>query len=108
MPVYEQLPINSAAYAATFTKGDLPLPPAKKITVGAFPSSFAPVPCPSLVQSPAWMLVSSAYIQARRDNLLICTLRPAGQLGIDLGDAHIIRNAGGSASVSRPMTSPPL
>ncbi|PBK74080.1 carbonic anhydrase [Armillaria solidipes] len=49
-------------YAATFNKGDLPMPPSKKLIV---------VTC----------------MDARLD--------PAASLGIDLGEAHIIRNAGG-------------
>ncbi|KAG7449718.1 carbonic anhydrase [Guyanagaster necrorhizus] len=49
-------------YAATFNKGDLALPPSKKIIV---------VTC----------------MDARID--------PAASLGIELGEAHIIRNAGG-------------
>ncbi|KAK3672345.1 hypothetical protein LTR78_007652 [Recurvomyces mirabilis] len=51
-------------YVATFDKGDLALPPAKKYLV---------VTC----------------MDARID--------PAAAFGIDLGDAHVIRNAGGNA-----------
>jgi carbonic anhydrase len=49
-------------YAAGFTKGDLPIPPARK---------FAVVTC----------------MDARLD--------PAKALGLEEGDAHVIRNAGG-------------
>ncbi|KAG5648250.1 hypothetical protein DXG03_006208 [Asterophora parasitica] len=59
-----QFPERNSAYVATFDKGDLALPPAKKYIV---------VSC----------------MDAR--------VEPAGQLGIELGDAHVIRNAGGSA-----------
>ena len=52
-------------YAASFTKGDLPLPPARKVAV-------------------------LACMDARLD--------PARVLGLEEGDAHVIRNAGGVAS----------
>ncbi|KAH8657621.1 beta carbonic anhydrase clade D [Tricladium varicosporioides] len=55
---------SNKKYAASFDKGNLPLPPAKKYTV-------------------------VACMDARVD--------PAAAYGIDLGDAHVIRNAGGSA-----------
>ncbi|KAL3481040.1 carbonic anhydrase [Aspergillus californicus] len=51
-------------YAADFTKGDLPLPPARKVAV-------------------------VACMDARLD--------PAKALGLEEGDAHVIRNAGGRA-----------
>lgn len=54
----------SEAYSSTFSKGDLPLPPAKHYLV---------VTC----------------MDARID--------PAAAFSIPIGDAHIIRNAGGSA-----------
>jgi carbonic anhydrase len=62
MSVTDQLLEHSKAYAADFTKGDLPLPPAKKIAI-------------------------LACMDAR--------LHPTKVLGLDEGDAHIIRNAGG-------------
>jgi carbonic anhydrase len=62
MPVTEELLANNQRYAATFTKGDLPLPPAKHVAV-------------------------VACMDARLD--------PARILGLEEGDAHIIRNAGG-------------
>lgn len=52
-------------YAAQFKKGDLPLPPARKVAV-------------------------VACMDARLD--------PARALGLEEGDAHVIRNAGGRAS----------
>ncbi len=51
-------------YASTFTKGDLPLPPGRKVAV-------------------------VACMDARLD--------PARVLGLEEGDAHVIRNAGGRA-----------
>jgi carbonic anhydrase len=53
---------NNQAYAASFDKGDLPAPPARKVAV---------VTC----------------MDARLD--------PARALGLEEGDAHVIRNAGG-------------
>jgi carbonic anhydrase len=53
---------NAQAYADSFDKGDLPLPPAKKVAV-------------------------VACMDAR--------LNPHGILGLQEGDAHVIRNAGG-------------
>jgi carbonic anhydrase len=53
---------NAEAYAASFDKADLPLPPARKVAV-------------------------LACMDAR--------LNPYGLLGLQEGDAHIIRNAGG-------------
>jgi carbonic anhydrase len=56
---------NNEAYAASFDKGDLPLPPGRKVAV-------------------------LACMDARLD--------PARVLGLEEGDAHVIRNAGGVAS----------
>jgi carbonic anhydrase len=53
---------NAEAYAASFDKGDLPLPPARKVAV-------------------------LACMDAR--------VNPYGILGLQEGDAHVIRNAGG-------------
>ena len=62
MTVTDELVANSEAYSAQFDKGDLPLPPAKKVAV-------------------------VACMDARLD--------PARVLGLEEGDAHVIRNAGG-------------
>ena len=64
MPVTEELIAANAGYATGFTKGDLPLPPARKVAV---------VTC--------------------MDSRLI----PSRALGLEEGDAHVIRNAGGLA-----------
>jgi carbonic anhydrase len=61
----DELLKNNEAYAASFDKGDLPLPPGRKIAV-------------------------LACMDARLD--------PARVLGLEEGDAHVIRNAGGVAS----------
>jgi carbonic anhydrase len=58
----DQLLENAERYAQTFDKGDLPLPPGRKIAV-------------------------LACMDAR--------LNPYGILGLEEGDAHVIRNAGG-------------
>ncbi|GAA3300096.1 carbonic anhydrase [Dactylosporangium vinaceum] len=62
MSVTDELLSNAERYAAGFTKGDLPLPPAKHIAI-------------------------VACMDAR--------LNPYGLLGLEEGDAHVIRNAGG-------------
>jgi carbonic anhydrase len=61
----DELLRNSEAYAASFDKADLPLPPGRKVAV-------------------------LACMDARLD--------PARVLGLEEGDAHVIRNAGGVAS----------
>jgi carbonic anhydrase len=62
MSTTDELLQNAKAYRDTFTKGDLPLPPARKVAV-------------------------LACMDAR--------LNPYGLLGLQEGDAHVIRNAGG-------------
>ena len=62
MSTTDQLLENSKRYAESFDKGDLPMPPDKKIAV-------------------------VACMDAR--------LIPTRVLGLDEGDAHVIRNAGG-------------
>jgi carbonic anhydrase len=62
MSVTDELLENAKAYAESFDKGDLPLPPGKKVAV-------------------------VACMDAR--------LNPYGILGLQEGDAHVIRNAGG-------------
>jgi carbonic anhydrase len=57
--------VSNAQYAAEFTKGGLPMPPAKRAAV-------------------------LVCMDARLD--------PAKFLGLEEGDAHVIRNAGGRAS----------
>src|SRR5215467_5386363 len=62
MSVTDELLANNASYAASFAKGDLAMPPRKKVAV-------------------------LACMDARLD--------PARALGLEEGDAHVIRNAGG-------------
>ena len=65
MASFEEFKRANERYAAGFDKGDLPIPPARKVAV---------VTC----------------MDAR--------LHPAQFLGSELGDAHVIRNAGGRVS----------
>ena len=65
MSVTDDLLRNAEQYASSFQKGDLPLPPAKKVAV-------------------------VACMDAR--------LIPSRVLGLEEGDAHVIRNAGGLVS----------
>ena len=65
MSTTDNLLENNEAYAGAFDKGDLPLPPARKVAV-------------------------LACMDARLD--------PARALGLEEGDAHVIRNAGGVVS----------
>ena len=62
MTVVDELLENASAYAETFDKGELPLPPARRIAI-------------------------VACMDAR--------LNPHALLGLEEGDAHVIRNAGG-------------
>src|SRR5881394_1020023 len=62
MSVTDELLSNNEAYAASFDKGDLPMPPGKKLAV-------------------------VACMDAR---IVVSRI-----LGLDEGDAHVIRNAGG-------------
>jgi carbonic anhydrase len=62
MSVTDELLSNAESYASGFDKGDLPLPPARKVAI-------------------------VACMDAR--------LNPYGLLGLQEGDAHVIRNAGG-------------
>lgn len=62
MSVTDEFLNNAESYAEGFDKGDLPMPPGKKVAV-------------------------LACMDAR--------LNPQGLLGLEEGDAHVIRNAGG-------------
>jgi carbonic anhydrase len=65
MPAFDEFLGANAQYAATFGRGDLPMPPRRRVAV---------LTC----------------MDAR--------LHPETFLGLDVGDAHVIRNAGGRAS----------
>ena len=62
MSVTDELLESNRAYAQSFSSGELPMPPARKVAV-------------------------VACMDAR--------LNPYGMLGLNEGDAHVIRNAGG-------------
>ena len=62
MSVIDELVRNADSYGESFSNGDLPMPPAKRVAV-------------------------VACMDAR--------LNPYGLLGLQEGDAHVIRNAGG-------------
>jgi carbonic anhydrase len=62
MSAVDELLKNNEAFAESFDKGELPLPPAKKVAI-------------------------VACMDAR--------LNPYPILGLEIGDAHVIRNAGG-------------
>ena len=62
MSAIDELVKNNEAFAEDFDKGDLPLPPARKVAI-------------------------VACMDAR--------LNPYPMLGLSIGDAHVIRNAGG-------------
>jgi carbonic anhydrase len=64
MPVIDELLRANETYARTFDRGDLPLPPSRRLTV---------LTC----------------MDAR--------ILPSRALGLEEGDAHVIRNAGGRA-----------
>jgi len=65
MTIVQEFRQANEAYAAQFQKGNLPMPPARKVAV-------------------------LACMDARLD--------PARMLGLEEGDAHVIRNAGGRAA----------
>lgn len=65
MSVVDEFLKANQSYVASFSKGDLPMPPGRKVAV-------------------------LACMDARLD--------PARVLGLEEGDAHVIRNAGGVAS----------
>ena len=65
MTAIDELLENAAAYAASFDKGNLPLPPARRVAI-------------------------VACMDAR--------LAPFKLLGLQEGDAHVIRNAGGAVT----------
>ncbi|CZT42750.1 related to carbonic anhydrase [Rhynchosporium secalis] len=70
-PIQENLVNSNKTYAASFTQGNLALPPAKNMQSVRLPDPI--VTC----------------MDTRID--------PAAAYGISLGDAHVIRNAGGNA-----------
>jgi carbonic anhydrase len=82
-PVQQNLVEKNAQYAAAFDQGSLALPPAKKYVVGSVPAQLA-----TCTRSPRPVTCMDARID------------PAAAFGIALGDAHVVRNAGGIAADS--------
>lgn len=83
-PNVQNLKEQNAAYADTFTQGHLALPPAKKYLVGK--------PEPIHPHSLAWHVVVDNSLVTCMD----ARIDPVSAFGISLGDAHVVRNAGGS------------
>lgn len=77
--IQDNLKASNANYAANFTKGHLALPPAKKYLVRKLERTMSSSISQSLV----------TCMDARID--------PSAAFGIELGDAHVIRNAGANA-----------
>ncbi|MCJ1281304.1 hypothetical protein MMC26_000622 [Xylographa opegraphella] len=78
--VQQDLAAQNEKYASTFSEGHLALPPAKK---------YAVVTCMDARKS--------FYTTLCRRVLKLAGIDPVAAFGITLGDAHVIRNAGGNA-----------
>lgn len=85
--IQQNLTTKNEQYASSFTQGHLALPPAKKYLVAQQTS---------IILSEVTDIPPVTCMDARID--------PAAAFGIDLGDAHVIRNAGGQSS---PVQSDP-
>lgn len=81
-PVQKNFIQKNQEYVAQFTQGDLALPPAKNYLVGQCLKNPNQTKRMKLIRTVTCM-------DARID--------PVAAFGISLGDAHVIRNAGGSA-----------
>lgn len=84
-PIQENLITSNKTYASSFKDGHLALPPAKKYAVG----TSLPFPTPTYNPRVNFPTLPVTCMDARID--------PAAAYGISLGDAHVIRNAGGNA-----------
>jgi carbonic anhydrase len=82
--VQQNLVAKNAEYASKFDKGDLGTPPAKNCIVGKY------TPIHPLFRS----MASSSNLTAKV-TCMDARIDPAAAYGIDVGDAHVIRNAGG-------------
>ncbi|CAG7972127.1 unnamed protein product [Penicillium salamii] len=80
MSVAKEFETANAKYAASFTKGDLQLPPQRKVAVVACMDARLGTP-----QTPTVTTNTNP-------------IDPARALGLEEGDAHVIRNAGGRVS----------
>lgn len=100
MPVHNDFVAKNAPYVATFgEKAALPLKPGKKLAIGKFISKIRI----DLLDSPTISsdLHGCTYQVGSRHSMLSDEVDQFvsvyAELGINEGDAHIIRNAGGSA-----------
>lgn len=78
--IQENLITSNKKYASTFDRGDLALPPAKKYLVCEYPTN-----------------VERTQSDGEKVTCMDARIDPAQAFGIELGDAHVIRNAGASA-----------
>ena len=86
-PNQENLLAKNATYESKFTQGHLELPPAKKYAVGM---SFLLINTGPLF---VWLSFSQHVLVTCMD----ARIDPVAAFGVELGDAHVIRNAGGNA-----------
>ena len=107
MSAYKDFTKANEAYVATFgDKGELPLPPAKKLLIGTFRPSVTSF----IVSQKLHVLfrgnshLHGCAYQVRPPRLRLHSLAPLNfscsvyaELGIQEGEAHIVRNAGGVA-----------
>lgn len=103
MSVAKEFEAANAKYASSFTKGSLALPPARYINISGCHAFALRSDCATCVGgSPSWrawtpVSVCSPFLFISRNQLRLMGLSvdPARALGLDEGDAHVIRNAGG-------------
>ena len=81
----QNLEARNAEYVSKFDKGNLGIPPARNYIVGKYTSLYP------LSLSTA----SGSKLTAKIVTCMDARIDPAAAYGIDLGDAHVIRNAGG-------------
>ena len=108
MSAHKDFAKANEAYVATFgDKGNLPLPPAKKLLIGASRSSLLSRQT-DVLTPPASSHLHGRADQVRPPGLFVftprvrCSLETSArsvyaELGIQEGEAHIVRNAGGVA-----------
>lgn len=102
---YRDFEKGNSVYIGGFGgKGSLPIPPGKKLAVGSLSLSL----CPFIAFISYWQWCSDLYgcsfkvewwISYNIFRGLISYFSPESHLGLKEGDAHVIRNAGGIASV---------
>ncbi|KAK8123945.1 hypothetical protein PG999_003863 [Apiospora kogelbergensis] len=89
-PNQQNLKKKNAEYSEKFNNGDLKLPPGRS-TLSV---------CPRLPRPPRRHASSQEHRTDREPTPVTCMdarIDPAAAFGIDLGDAHVVRNAGGCA-----------